>query len=37
MSELKTPFGMVVGLILTQPQQKVLEEKPSAKPKRPRK
>ena len=37
MSELKTPYGMVVGLILTPPQQVVLEEKPAAKPKKARK
>ena len=37
MAELKTPYGTVVGLILTPSPEKVLEEKTPAKPKRPRK
>lgn len=37
MAEIKTPNGTVVGLILTPPAEKAVEEKPAAKPKRPRK
>ena len=37
MAEIKTPYGTVVGLILTPTEDKELEKKTPEKPKRPRK
>ena len=37
MAEVKTPYGTVVGLILTPAKEEVLEKKTPEKPKRPKK